>query len=218
MVVRQSRRFEESVRLDLHPPRQGYDDAVIELADRARDELGAIAVLADACGARRTTAARLLARMSTMTRLSRRLLLNGVLADVADGTCSVLEHAYLAKVERAHGLPRGLRQVCEVDGDGRRMFRDVVYVGSRPSWRQIVELDGRLHHDSAQARDRDLERDLDAAIDGADTVRLGYGQVLGRACSTASKIGLLLQRRGWRGAPTPCADCCDDRRGSGRPA
>ncbi|GAA3535244.1 hypothetical protein [Nocardioides daeguensis] len=53
--VRISRRFDESVQLHLSPPRQRYDDAIIELADRARDELRAIALLADACGSRRTT-------------------------------------------------------------------------------------------------------------------------------------------------------------------
>lgn len=56
---------------------------------------------------------------------------------------------------------------------GRRMFRDVVDGGQRPPWRQIVELDGRLGHDSAVDRDRDLERDLDAALGNTGTVRLG---------------------------------------------
>jgi hypothetical protein len=95
------------------------------------------------------------------------------------------------------------------------MFRDVQYGGDRPSWVQIVELDGRLNHDSTRARDIDLERDLDAALEREHTVRLGYGQVFGRACSTASKVGRLLQIRGWAGASAPCPRCVgSDRRGS----
>ena len=152
-----------------------------------------------------------------MTRLSQREMLVAVLADVAEGTCSVLEHAYLARVERAHGLPPGLRQVPAVGADGRRMLRDVVHGGSRPRWRQVVELDGRLYHDSATARDRDLERDLDTALEGADTVRLGYGQVLGRPCSTAAKLGRLFQLRGWGGEPNACPACppADNRESAG---
>lgn len=80
------------------------------------------------------------------------------------------------------------------------MFRDVVHGGSNPRWRQVVELDGRMFHESSVARDRDLERDLDTALGGADTVRLGYGQVLGRPCATAAKLARLFQLRGWRGA------------------
>lgn len=52
-----------------------------------------------------------------------------------------------------------------------------------------------------------MERDLDAALDLEDTVRLGYGQVLGRPCRTAAKLGRLLRLRGWAGAATPCPDC-----------
>ncbi|WP_205014146.1 type IV toxin-antitoxin system AbiEi family antitoxin domain-containing protein [Nocardioides albidus] len=77
-----------------------------------------------------------LARARAMSRLTRRDLILAVLADVAAGTCSVLEHAYLVKVERPHGLPRGLRQVPAVGADGRRMLRDVVHGGRRPRWRQ----------------------------------------------------------------------------------
>ncbi|GAA3671897.1 hypothetical protein GCM10022237_34460 [Nocardioides ginsengisoli] len=207
VVVRSTRRFDEAVQLQLGPPRQRYDDAVVELADRAGDDLRAIGILADACGGRRTTAARLADRVEQMSRLRRREWLTSVLADVAEGTCSVLEHGYLTRVERPHGLPPGLRQVADVGADGRRTFRDVVHGGSRPRWRQVVELDGRLFHDSTAARDRDLERDLDTALGGVDTVRLGYGQVLGRPCVTAAKLGELFRRRGWDGVALVCPEC-----------
>lgn len=207
VTVTRARGFEPLIQWNLSPPRIRYDEAIVTIADAAHDDLAAIAVLADACGGRRTTAARLLAAMDRTPRLTRRAWLSGIVRDVAEGSCSVLEHAYLTRVERPHGLPRGLRQVIAFDAGGRRMFRDVVYGGSRPRWRQIVELDGRLGHDSTADRDRDMERDLDAALDLEDTVRLGYGQVLGRPCSTAAKLGRLLQLRGWEGEPTRCPDC-----------
>lgn len=59
VAVRQSRRFDDHVQWNLAPPRMRYDDTVVDLADREVRELDAIAVLADACGGRRTTAARL---------------------------------------------------------------------------------------------------------------------------------------------------------------
>ena len=62
------------------------------------------------------------------------------------------------------------------------VYRDAVY-GQR-----ALELDGRLLHDTAEQRDRDFERDLDAAVEGHDTVRLTWGQVFGRPCSTAAKV------------------------------
>lgn len=67
----------------------------------------------------------------------------------------------------------------------------------------VVELDGRLFHDAATGRDRDLERDLDTATDGRSTVRLGWGQVFERPCTTAAKVGRLLQLAGLVGGGSP---------------
>jgi hypothetical protein len=127
--------------------------------------------------------------------------LTDVLTDIAQGTCSVLEHGYLHRVELAHGLPGAERQRRTTSSVGV-IYRDAEY------GRQIVELDGRLFHDTAAARDSNFERDLDAAVDGRDTVRISWGQVFGRPCTTAYKIGLLLQKRGWAGAIKPCGPGC----------
>jgi hypothetical protein len=73
----------------------------------------------------------------------------------------------------------------------------------------VVELDGRLFHDSTAQRDRDLDRDLDAAaVADKRTVRVGYGQVFDRACWTARRIELLLTRAGWRGRSRACSPEC----------
>ncbi|MEZ0578969.1 hypothetical protein [Nocardioides sp. MH1] len=205
--IRQSRRFADQVQWNLGPPRMRYDDTIIDLADRASRELDAIAILADACGGRRTTAERLRARMAEVPRLHRRAWLSAILEDVATGTCSVLEHRFLTDVERPHGLPRAARQL-EASSAGRRMFRDVVYRG--PGWTQVVELDGRLGHDDARSRDRDLERDLDAARDREHSARLGFGQVFDRPCRTALKVMRLLRLRGGESAFVCCPSCPPD--------
>jgi len=107
-------------------------------------------------------------------------------------------------VERAHGLPVADRQVR--DSSRGTIYRDVEY----RRFDVAVELDGRLFHDDARSRDGDFERDLDARLDGKVTVRLGWGQVYGRPCSTAIKIGSLLQQGGWDAAPTRCRECPAD--------
>ena len=179
-----------------------YEDAVLDLAAAAGSDLDAVGVLTRACGTRRTTADRLLTRLEEMSRIGRRAWLRSVLRDIADGTCSVLEHGYLMKVERAHGLPTGIRQQ---PGESRlgKMFRDVSY----DEFGLIVELDGRACHDTTKARDRDLDRDLDAATEGRETVRLGYGQIFERPCATAGRVAAILQRCGWPGEPATCPNC-----------
>jgi hypothetical protein len=192
----------EQVRWNLGPPRVRYEDAVLDAAAEAKSDLASIAILADACGARRTTALRLLDAAKARPRLAKRSWLTGILADVAAGTCSVLEHGYLTRVERPHGLPKGERQRSHRHRESQ-VFRDVEYdeVGV------VVELDGRLHHASAQARDADMDRDLDAAVENRETLRVSYGQVFERACWTANRVAGVLQNRGWSGSPRAGGEC-----------
>lgn len=86
----------------------GYDDTVIDLAGRSGSDLDAVAVLARACGSRRTTSHQLRACLDARSRIARRAWLETVLDDVESGTRSVLEHGYQARVVRPHDLPAGL--------------------------------------------------------------------------------------------------------------
>jgi hypothetical protein len=199
VVVHRMAGFETLVLDNTAPPRQRYEEAVIDVAARARDEMDAVAVLAAAVGDRRTTAARLLTALDGRRRVPRRAFLAGVLADVSTGTCSVLEHGYLDRVERPHGLPVAERQVR--DSSRGTVYRDVDYAGLG----LLVELDGRLVHGEATQRDLDLDRDLAAAVAGRTTVRLGWGQVFHRPCATAAHVAVLLTRHGWTGELRPCA-------------
>ena len=204
VLVHRSRGLDTQVRWNAGPPRQRLEHAVIDLAAAAKDRWGGLAVLAEAVRERRTTVGRLREALAGRARVRHRVWLIQVLDDVALGVCSVLEHAYLTKVERAHGLPRGERQA---PGVGRRggLFRDV----DHPRHGLTIELDGRLFHDQVSSRDADLDRDLDAAVlDDRLTIRLGWGQVVGRPCVTAARLELLLQRRGWTGQAHPCGPRC----------
>ena len=53
--------------------------------------------------------------------------------------------------------------------------------------------------------------DLDAAVgEELRSIRLGWGQVYDRPCSTAEKVGLMLGNLGWPGKPTKCPKCSDN--------
>ena len=106
-------------------------------------------------------------------------------------------------MERAHGLPRATRQSRSTASVGV-CYRDNEYGG-----RLVVELDGRLFHDSASARNKDFERDLDAAVDGLSTVRLSYRQVFDRPCQTAAKLARVMQRHGIAVSGQACGPGCE---------
>ena len=186
----------------LSPPRMRLEAALVQVASRARSEDDAIAVLADACQERRTTAARLLAELEERERVPRRRLLAAALADVAVGARSPLEARYLRHVERAHGLPVGQRQRVVTVGRSA-VYRDVEYVGLRT----LVELNGRLGHEWAAEVWDDLDRDLDSATTDVVTLRAGWRQVLD-PCRLAGLVGRVLVARGWTGRPHPCGPAC----------
>ncbi|WP_121256244.1 type IV toxin-antitoxin system AbiEi family antitoxin domain-containing protein [Nocardioides ferulae] len=185
------------------PPRVRVEEAALEIAHRARSELDVVAVLADVVNRRLTTADRLKVALERRLRMARRRFVERLLDDLGSGVCSVLEHAFLVRVERAHGLPASDRQVVRT-GRGGREYRDAGY----PAYRTVVELDGWLGHSSWAAGARDAERDLADVAAGWTVVRLRWQQVLDRPCETAGKLGRALAARGWPGAPRPCGAGC----------
>jgi hypothetical protein len=200
--VHRSRDASSRVLWNTSPPRVRYEDASLDVALDATDDLAALGVLATALQGRRTTARRILDSLGRRSRVPRRDWFLAVLRDLAEGTCSVLEHEYLVRVERPHGLPSGTRQ-RRARATAGIIYRDVEYAVP-----VVVELDGRLFHDSAGQRDRDFERDLDAAVDALQTIRLSWGQVHQRSCATAARLALVLQAQGWTGSPVPCGPGC----------
>jgi len=193
----------ERVQWNLSPPRVRFEDALLMLCEAAPTRSQAPALAADACQRRRTTPARLRAALLGRARMRDRKWMLGVLTDLQAGVRSVLEAAYLRKVERAHGLPPGRRQPMERTADGV-VYRDVVY----DAFAMVVELDGRLGHELSQDRWDDMDRDLLAAADAVLTLRLGWRHAEDRPCQTAERLGRVFASRGWAGRPIACGPQC----------
>ena len=200
--VRRLVHLEERVQWHLGPPRLRYEEAALDVATEADSDMAALSELSRAIQGRRTTAVRLLRSLEGRERVTRRAWVRSVLADVAAGACSVLEHGYLTQVERSHGLAPARRQVRDRVGGGA-VYRDIEYDGGL-----VVELDGRLFHDTTAQRDKDFDRDLVTAVRRKGSLRLSYGQVFDRPCWTAAHVGALLIDRGWTAAPRPCSPEC----------
>ncbi len=201
--IRRPTGFFDRVDWKADPPRLRLDHAGVDVAARQPDLFATVGVLADLCQTRRTSPPRLLDVIAARGAIRQRTVLNEVLNDLADGSCSVLEQGFRHRVELAHALPTPTRQSLR-RSPGLTAVHDIEYADLG----LVVELDGRLFHDSARERDRDLDRDLVAATAGADTVRLGWGQVFDRPCLTAGRLALVLRRRGWQGSPAPCGEGC----------
>lgn len=185
------------------PPRMRREDAVMMLVDEAETELDVVRLLTDAARDLNIGVERLWEAEGRRQRLRRRAFVRALLDDIAGGVQSVLEYGYLTRVERAHGLPAATRQVLRRTAGGQQ-YRDVEYA----AFAVVVELDGRLNHDSFDAQSRDADRDLDDAAGGRLTLRPRWRQVFGTPCQTAGRVATVLQRRGWDGRPTPCSPSC----------
>jgi hypothetical protein len=193
-----ARRFDDIVQLNLSPPRVRVEPALLRVASRSPTEDSTVAVLADACQSGRTTPARLDTDLTAVQRIPRRELMEAVLSDVAAGACSALERRYMRDVEWAHHLPQAIRQ-----RPAGGTLRDVEYL----RWAALVELDGRLGHEWTSDRWADLDRDVDSAVVGRLTVRIGWRQVL-QPCRLANRMARILMARGWPGPPRPCGPGC----------
>ncbi|MGH3349764.1 MAG: hypothetical protein ACRDPS_03790 [Nocardioides sp.] len=186
------------------PPRLKVEDNALAMANEARSEIDAIARVAEVASRSYVTAATLQEALNRAHSLRRRRLVQGLVDDLATGTHSVLEHGYLTKVERAHGLPSGRRQSPRIGAAGNQ-FRDIEYEG----YALVVELDGALGHDSWRDQAHDADRSLNDLADlGAVTARLRFHQVFDTPCQTAVRVGRILARNGWSGTPKRCGQSC----------
>jgi hypothetical protein len=202
IAVTRMRDFTKQTKLDQHPPRLKLERAAILAASGKPDEQAVVALLADVTHSRRTTPARLRRHLRGLSRVAHRALIEAVLVDLEDGQCSNLERLFVARVERPHGLPPGQRQVRRRT-DGKVVYRDVEYLGGL----LVVELDGRLGHDTSEERWADAERDLVTTLQGGRTLRLVWQQVLD-SCRAAQVVAALLGALRWQGRAVPCGPGC----------
>ncbi len=199
--VHRVRGLEDKAHWNLSPPRTRVEVAAVELAHRAPDDLAAISALASLVGSRRTIASRLRTEIERRGRLRRRSMLTELIGDLDRGTHSVLEHGYLTRVVRPHGLPEPTSRQAPVSSPTGTQYRDV----AQADLDLAVELDGQLH-DDADARDADADRDLDDLARGWVTPRIRYRQVFATPCRTAARLADVFASRGWDGAPRACPD------------
>lgn len=199
LQIHRVRDLDGHVQWNVGPPRVRLEVAVVEVAHRAGDDLAAISALATVIGARRTVAERLRVEIQRRGRLRRRALLTELLDDLEHGTHSVLEHGYLVRVLRPHGLPEPTSRQAPATGAAGREYRDAAHDDLDLN----VELDGRLH-DTSEARDRDADRDLDDLARGTAAPRLRYRQVFATPCRTAARLAIIFGSRGWGGTPVRC--------------
>jgi hypothetical protein len=176
-------------------------DTVLDLASELWSPHAVVALLTDACRSRAVTARQVLEAMAQRKRQRHRQLIKDVLGDVVGGVESVLEHRYLARVERSHGLPVGHRQV-KASLRGVAIRKDVEY----DEFTTVVELDGRLGHEGS-GRHRDRGRDNANTRTGRATLRYGHAD-LQRPCEVAAEVAEVLRARGWSGVLTPCGPRC----------
>jgi predicted transcriptional regulator of viral defense system len=186
----------------LLPPRTRVEDTVLDLVGVSATFDDACGWVTRACGRGLTTQERLRAAMAARGRLRWREALTQVLGDAAGGVHSVLEFRYYRDVERAHCLPRAVRQARVIRGR-RTSYRDALYA----RYAVVVELDGRLAH-PGDTRWTDIRRDNAAAADGCITLRYGWSDVTANPCRTAGELARVLVQRGWAGLPRLCSAEC----------
>jgi hypothetical protein len=184
------------------PPRTRLEETVLDLVAASKTTQTAAAWIIAAVRKRLTTPARLLTALSSRKRVRWRRLVEAMLADVAEGVQSMLELEHLWKVQRAHGLPSGVRQRRVVTG-GRVIWVDL----DLDEFALRIELDGRLGHvDEGAFRDR--RRDNNATVSGRATLRYGHAEVFGTPCDVGAEEAKVYQDRGWTGEPRPCSLTC----------
>ena len=206
VVPHRTANLDELVDWRAGPPTVQLDHALINVMSsqvKRDDVAAAYAALTANVFTRLTTPESLLNALEARPRVAARSTIVGLIEDLRDGLCSVLERGYVYRVERPHGLPRGRRQ-ARSHAAGKPTDHDVRY----DRYGVIVELDGRAFHDSARARDVDAGRDL-AELATAErlTARVTYGLVFREQCHTARWIAQILRRQGWRGEFRRCPRC-----------
>ena len=122
-------------------------------------------------------------------------------AAASTGCQSPLESSYLRQVERAHGLPHGVRQRRVTIGS-RRSYDDVRY----ETCGVIVELDGEQHV-APVARAQDAARDNSRVASGMLVLRYGWAAVAFSPCRVAAEVAYVLRNLGWQGQPRACPRC-----------
>src|SRR5580693_885456 len=160
------------------PPCTRVEDTVLDLIQIAPSFDDAYAWICRAIGRRRTTADRIGLAMAARKKMRWRREIAVALGDAGDGALSVLEHRYVHRVERPHGLPVARRQARIRQGT-RNRYLDNLY----EEYGVCTELDGTAAH-PADEQWRDKRRDNVNAVRGFVTLRFGLADLGNRRCES----------------------------------
>lgn len=183
-------------------PRTRLMDTVLDLVAAADSFEQACTWIARAVTLTGLTTADIAAAMAARTRMRRRRLLEEMLTDAGDGVHFPLEHHYVKMIVRPHGLPAGTRQPRQREPRQRdgmaAWYLDFAY----PQYKVVVELDGAIASPPvARAPD---------ALDGSQTIALGWPDVIDHPCANAARLARILIDGGWDAATLrPCGDGCE---------
>ncbi len=192
------------------PPVLSVEHAVIDLVGACASDAAAVEIVLRAARMRLTTPQRIRDALAGLHRVRRRVLITSLCTEVEAGRTSPLEVRYHRDVARRHGMPPASAQVRAYSGESVA-YRDVLYA----QFATIVELDGRLGHETEFDGFRDQSRDNAATLTGAATLRFGWMAVTRDPCAVAVDVGRLLRLRGWTGQLQPCSRSCPAGRASG---
>jgi hypothetical protein len=194
VTVRRSMRWDDLVHERAYPWRTTVAATVLDLATDG-SALDALSLIARAVQKDLVSTAELRRELGARGGHRYSRLLRPALVDVDDGLESGAEVLYVRDVERAHGLPVARRQAS-----GKRARHDNEY----EEWGLVVEVDGRLGHESWTDRVRDGRRDRHVLGSAKAVTRVFFADVAVTPCRTAAEIAAILRSRGWRGSPRRC--------------
>lgn len=193
VVVHRSRSLLRTRHPAMRPPCTRVEDTVLDLIENAEGFDQAYDWICRAIGRRRTTAKRLREALNARERFRWRQDIERALCDAAAGMLSLLEHRYVYRVERPHGLPAARRQARVIQETGSR-YLDNLY----EEYAVCVELDGAAAH-PADEQWRDKRRDRwNLVREKTVTLRFGFRDLLDQQsqCATAAEVATLLSDRG----------------------
>lgn len=139
VVIRQTRRYDESDRVAFGIPRTRNHVAAVRAALWARSDKQATLLLTLGVQQGMTTPALLTEQLLRIQRDPRRQLMTAVITDLLHGVRSLGEHEF-AQLCRERGIPEPSRQVLRKGKDGR-YYLDVMW----EQWGVVVEIDGIQH-------------------------------------------------------------------------
>ena len=201
LVIHRSKTLRDGdVHPALTPRRTRIERTVVDLLATRRSADAALGLVASAIRGRQTDAERLRGLITDLPKTRWRKVILEALPDVAAGAHSPLEIRD-ARLRRKHGLPQGERQWRRLS-DGAE-YLDVLIA----EYGVHIELDGRLGHDAAREKWRDMRRDNRSEIARLRHLRYGWADMVDRPCEVAAQQAEVLIQQGWPGRLKRCPAC-----------